>query len=162
MKIKVTVKRCPAPKMSCRGRKPSARSFGELKGKFEEKISEYSGKSENRPAPIEAEQVKGEFNHRWWKSSAEADKLLVVLVKNHQEDMARFLPDSPKVCREDAIDAEQVKGKALVYESDMRIAVAYLNELFSKHQNNTLFEHMEDEALSSFIAVVLNAVKARK
>ena len=56
------------------------------------------------PAPIGAEQVKSEFNHRWWKSSAEADKLLAVLVKKHQEDMARFLPESPKVCREDAID----------------------------------------------------------
>ncbi len=57
MKIKVTVKRCTAPNMSCRGHKPNARSFAELKVKFEEKISEYSGKSGNRPAPIEAEQV---------------------------------------------------------------------------------------------------------
>ncbi|MCI7349808.1 MAG: hypothetical protein MSH60_03545 [Ruminococcus sp.] len=70
MKIKVTVKRCPAPKMSCRGRKPNARSFGELKGRLEEKISEYSGKSEKRPTPIEAERVRkpitsAELKEKW-------------------------------------------------------------------------------------------------
>lgn len=43
----------------------------------------------------------------------------------------------------------------------MRIAVAYLNELFSKHQNDTLFEYMEDDTLSCFIAAVLNAAKGR-
>lgn len=44
----------------------------------------------------------------------------------------------------------------------MRIAVAYLNELFSKHQNDTLFEYMEDDTLSCFIAAVLNAAKGRE
>lgn len=70
MKIKVTVKRCPAHKMSCKGRKPNARSFGELKEKFEERISEYSGKSKKGPTPIEAERVRkpitsAELKEKW-------------------------------------------------------------------------------------------------
>lgn len=60
------------------------------------------------------------------------------------------------------IETKQVKGETLVYESDMRIAVAFLNELFSKHQNDTLFEYMEDDTLSCFIAAVLNAAKGRE